>query len=57
MENKGKDSYPEWPDDDRAVFVPDELYHSFYRALDNMEQAYGELRKIRDGINTEENEE
>jgi hypothetical protein len=57
MENKEKDDRPEWQDDDRVIYVPDELYHSFYRALFNMEQAQAELRKIREGMNTPENEE
>jgi hypothetical protein len=55
MENKGKDNNPEWSDDDRAVFIPDEDMRANERVLHNMEQA--ELRKIREGMNTMENEE
>jgi hypothetical protein len=55
MENKGKDSYPEWPDDD-VIYVPDEIYYGIHRALCKMEQAQAELRKMRDGTNAKESE-
>ncbi len=36
----------EWPEEDNVVFVPDEVYRDFHSALDRMEQAHEELRKI-----------
>jgi hypothetical protein len=34
-----------WPDEDRMIYVPDELFHRVHRVLDQMEQVNEELRK------------
>jgi hypothetical protein len=44
MDNDKKDL---WPDEDHVIYVPDELYHSFHAALNKMDEAQEELRKIR----------
>ncbi len=45
----------EWPEEDNVVFVPDEVYRDFHSALDRMEQAREELRKIAERIPRTEN--
>jgi hypothetical protein len=37
-----------WPDDDDVIYVPDEAYHKFNRALLEMEIATIQLKKAKD---------
>jgi hypothetical protein len=46
MDADDRNDLEKWPDDDEAVFVPDDLYHAFLRILDNVERAVDELRGI-----------
>jgi len=45
-----KDKKQEWPDDDKAIFIPVEDISALQRILDGLEQAQQELLKVREGM-------
>jgi hypothetical protein len=44
-----------YPDEDNFIVVPDDVYHSFHRALNNVEQAMKILKDVRAKISQTEN--
>jgi hypothetical protein len=53
-ENSNDNQERIWPEDDKAIYIPDKEYHSIMESLRKMEQVQMELHKIRNSINNEE---
>ena len=46
MDNNSKPTQPRQLTDDEAVYVPDELFHSFYNIFEMMKEAQGKLHQV-----------
>jgi hypothetical protein len=42
-----KDFTGKWSDDDKVVFVPDDLYYAYHRMLDNAERVVDALNAVK----------
>ena len=49
MKSQNKKS-DQWVENDQAVYVPDEIYHSIQNIFEKMKDAQRELRKVREEI-------
>ena len=48
MDNNSKPPQPRQLPDDEAVYIPDELFHSFRSIFEMLKEAQNELHKIRE---------
>jgi hypothetical protein len=57
MDTNGQDNgQGMWPDDDKAIYIPDKEYQSIMQSLRKMEQVQKELHKIRDSMKLKDND-
>jgi hypothetical protein len=50
-----KNEKQEWPDDDKAVFIPAEDISAFQRILDGLEEAQKGFHEVQEGMRPIEN--